>query len=117
MNVRQLSGNFVNARRVDAEALVGRQRLTGNLEQNTFEGRGFSHESVARFPLNNQFNLTLTLRTTPLSSERSEGPMYFCRRLQLHRSFASLRMTRMWSLNSNKKGAPQGARIIRLSAL
>ena len=45
MNVGQLRRHFMNARGVDAKALVRRQSFTGNLEKNSFEGRGWSrHE-------------------------------------------------------------------------
>jgi hypothetical protein len=40
MNVRQFRGDFVDACGIHAEAPVGRQRFAGNLEQNSFEGRG-----------------------------------------------------------------------------
>ena len=39
VDVRQFGGNLVNARRIDAKALVRRQGLAGELEQNAFEDR------------------------------------------------------------------------------
>ena len=39
MDVCEFSGNFVNAERIDAEALVRRQGLAGEFKQNALEHR------------------------------------------------------------------------------
>ena len=39
VDVRQFSGDFVNAQGIHAEALVGGQGLAGEFEQHAFENR------------------------------------------------------------------------------
>ena len=43
LDITKLGGNLVDAGRVHAEALVCRQGLSRDFEQNTFKGRSCSH--------------------------------------------------------------------------
>src|SRR5579864_8720401 len=106
MHVAEFSGNLVDSCRLHTKSLIGRQRLTGKLEQNAFKGRGCGrHRISARFSRLQSVQSYSVIRNNALVilSEAKD----LCS--SAGGDYIGPSLTGMWYLNRIKKGRPLGA--------